>query len=269
MLNGWISERSITTILSTFRSKTVLLACTAAFGLLVLSAEPTSAADDPLRTVTVAAPYLELHTGPGRGYPIFHVVDRGESVAIVMQRTDWYLVKSQDGTEGWVDRAQMELTLRPDGQEVSFQQAGQDDFTNARWEAGVLAGDFGGANIISLYGGYSLNPYISVEVWGSQILGNFSNGWIGSVNVVHEAWPDWRVSPFFTLGTGIIHTNPKSTIVQGDDRTDQVAHVGAGFRIYANRRFLFRAEYKSYVVFTSRDENEEVEEWKVGFAFFF
>ena len=34
------------------------------------------------------------------------------------------------------------------------------------------------------------------------------------------------------------------------------------------RRFLLRAEYKSYVVFTSRDENEEVEEWKVGFAFF-
>jgi hypothetical protein len=32
---------------------------------------------------------------------------------------------------------------------------------------------------------------------------------------------------------------------------------------------LLRAEYKSYVVFTSRDENEEVEEWKVGFAFFF
>ena len=50
---------------------------------------------------------------------------------------------------------------------------------------------------------------------------------------------------------------------------DQVGHVGAGLRIYTTRRFLLRAEYKSYVVFTSRDENEEVEEWKVGFAFFF
>jgi len=48
-----------------------------------------------------------------------------------------------------------------------------------------------------------------------------------------------------------------------------VAHVGAGLRIYATRRFILRAEYKSYVVFTSRDDNEEVEEWKVGFAFFF
>jgi hypothetical protein len=246
--------------------------------------------------VAVADPYLEMHTGPGRGYPIFHVVDRGESVEIIMQRTDWYLVRDADGDEGWVDQDQMELTLTGDGSEFDVERANVADFTNAKWELGVLAGDFGGANIVSLYGGYSLNPNVSIEAWGSQILGNFSNGWTASVNVVHEAWPDWRVSPFlgnfsngwtasvnvvheawpdwrvspfFTLGAGVIHTEPKSTIIQGEDRTDQIGHAGAGIRVYVSRRFLFRAEYKSYVVFTSRNDNEEVEEWKVGFAFFF
>jgi hypothetical protein len=178
-------------------------------------------------------------------------------------------VRAANGKQGWVDREQMQLTLQRDGDRVSFEQPDINDFTNAKWEAGLLAGDFGGANIVSIYGGYSLNPQVSLELWGSQILGNFSNGWMGSINVVHEAWPDWRVSPFFTLGTGLIHTKPKSTIIQGDDRTDQIGHVGAGFRIYASRRLLVRAEYKSYVVFTSRNDNEEVEEWKVGFAFFF
>ncbi|MCJ7590320.1 MAG: SH3 domain-containing protein [Woeseiaceae bacterium] len=226
-------------------------------------------AADEYRSVTVADPYLEMRTGPGRGYPIYNVVDRGESVDVIKQRTEWYLVRADNGKEGWVERAQMELTLQPDGNAVSFALAGLDDFTNAKWETGLLAGDFGGANIISLYGSYSLNPNVSLEAWGSQILGNFSNGWMASVNVVHEAFPEWRVSPFFTLGAGMIHTSPKSTIIQGEDRTDQIGHVGAGFRVYATRRFLLRAEYKSYVVFTSRDENEEVEEWKVGFAFFF
>jgi len=236
--------------------------------LQIFLAAPAHAARD-FRAVTVADPYLEMRTGPGRGYPIFHVVDRGESVEVIKQRTEWYLVRSDNGKEGWVRRSQMERTLQPDGDPVSFEEAGIKDFTNSKWELGVLAGDFGGANIVSLYGGYSLNPNVSIELWGSQILGNFSNGWMGSVNVVHEAFPDWRVSPFFTLGAGVIHTSPKSTIIQGEDRTDQVGHVGAGFRVYATRRFLLRAEYKSYVVFTSRDENEEVEEWKVGFAFFF
>jgi hypothetical protein len=226
-------------------------------------------AAEEYRAVIVADPYLEMRTGPGRGYPVFHVVDRGEPVDIIKRRTNWYRVRADNGKEGWVMRAQLERTLQPDGEAVSFRQATIEDFTNAKWETGILAGDFGGANIISLYGGYSLNPNVSLEVWGSQILGNFSNGWMASVNVVHEAWPDWRVSPFFTLGAGWIRTEPKSTIVQAEDRTDQIGHVGAGFRIYAARRFLLRAEYKSYVAFTSRNENEEVEEWKIGFAFFF
>ncbi|NIA27177.1 MAG: SH3 domain-containing protein [Desulfobulbaceae bacterium] len=265
-----MSELSTTTIRSTSRSNSsAWTVCLVALVLLAITPGQAAAADDPLRTVAVADPYLEMHTGPGRGYPVFHVVDRGESVEIIMQRTDWYQVRAENGVEGWVDRAQMELTLQPDGEQVSFEQADLDDFTNAKWEVGIMAGDFGGANIVSLYTGYSLNPYVSIEVWGSQILGNFSNGWMGSVNVVHETWPDWRVSPFFTLGAGIIRTSPKSTIIQGEDRTDQIGHVGAGVRFYATRRFSLRAEYKSYVVFTSRDENEEVKEWKLGFAFFF
>lgn len=219
--------------------------------------------------MTVADPYLEMRTGPGRGYPIFHVIDRGEDVDIIKRRTDWFLVRATNGKEGWVNRAQMERTLQPDGDQVSFQPASIQDFTNARWETGLLAGDFGGANIISAYGSYSLNPNVSTELWLSQILGTFSNGYMASVNIVHETWPEWRFSPYFTLGTGVIHTMPKSTIVQGPDRTDPIGHVGGGFRIYVTRRFLLRAEYKSYVVFTSRDENEEVEEWKAGFAFFF
>jgi len=264
-----MSEPSITTIPSTPRpTKSVFIGCLVAVVLQIFLAAPLQAADE-YRTVAVADPYLEMRTGPGVGYPIFNVVDRGESVEIIMQRTDWFQVRTDKGLKGWVDRAQMEQTLQRDGEQLSFQRATLDDFTNAKWETGVLAGDFGGANIVSLYGSYSLNPNVSIEAWGSQILGNFSNGWMGSVNVVHETFPEWRVSPFFTLGAGVIHTMPKSTIVQGEDRTDQIGHVGAGFRFYVMRRFLLRAQYDSYVVFTSRDENEEVEEWKVGFAFFF
>lgn len=264
-----MSERSITTIRLTLRSTS---GGRPAWLLLILALTGIATglqAAERYRTVSVEDPYLEMHTGPGRGYPKFHVVDRGEIVEIIKRRTDWFLVRTSIGKEGWVDRDQMGRTLQPAGDPLDFAAADLDDFTNSRWEAGILAGDFGGANIISAYGGYSLNPHVGIEVWGSQILGNFSNGWMGSVNVVHETWPDWRVSPFFTLGAGVIHTAPKSTIVQGEDRTDQIGHAGAGIRFNATRRFIVRAEFKSYVVFTSRDDNEEVEEWKVGFAFFF
>jgi hypothetical protein len=71
------------------------------------------------------------------------------------------------------------------------------------------------------------------------------------------------------LGAGVIKTEPKATLVATRDRTDSLAQAGAGVRMYLTRRFVFRAEYKAHVVFTSRDDNEEVREWKAGFSFFF
>ena len=264
-----MSEPNTTITPSTPRSiKSAWIACLAVAAVQVVLPGQVEAADDPPH-IAITDPYLELHTGPGRGYPIFHVVDRGELVQVVMRRTDWFLIRDSDGAEGWVDRSQMETTLNADGSRVGFRRSSHDDLIGARWEAGILAGDFEGANVVSVYGGYSLTRHISLELWASQILGNFSNGWMASVNVVHEMRPDWRVSPFFTLGAGLIHTEPKATIVRPDDRTDEVANAGVGVRIYTSQRFLVRAEYKRYVVFTSRNENEEVDEWKVGFAFFF
>jgi opacity protein-like surface antigen len=81
--------------------------------------------------------------------------------------------------------------------------------------------------------------------------------------------PDWRLSPLLTLGAGMIWIQPKSTLVLPLDRTDQTAYAGAGLRFYVTRRFFLRAEYRHHMVFTSRNENEEINEWKLGLAFFF
>jgi hypothetical protein len=223
----------------------------------------------PKPVVTVADPYLEMHTGPGAGYPVFHVVERGESVTIVKRRTEWYMVRTEGEREGWVDQAQLERTLLPTGKPMRIPGLAFEDFAGRRWEMGALGGDFGGANVLSLYGARHLTPNLSVELSGSQVLGSFSDGWLVGAHLVHQFFPEWRASPFFTLGTGVINIEPKGTVVQTEDRTDQYAIVGTGARAWITRQFLLRAEYKGYVTFTSRDDNEEVDEWQVGFSFFF
>jgi hypothetical protein len=132
-----------------------------------------------------------------------------------------------------------------------------------------MYGSFGGADAISVYGSYNLTQNIATEVWLTQVLGPFSEASVANVNIVHIMFPEWRVTPFFTLGAGAIHTKPKATLVATVDRTDSLAHVGFGVRTYLTRRFIFRAEYKTYVVFTSRNDNEEIREWKAGLSFFF
>lgn len=225
------------------------------------------AAEQPV--VTVADPYLEMHTGPGKGYPIFHVVDRDETVTVLKRRTDWFKVRTDRGEEGWVNHEQMERTLEPDGEFADYPEATMAEYSDRRWELGLMAGDFGGANVVSGFGALGMSRHLSLELWVSQLLGDFSDGWMVSGNLVHTFVPKWRVSPFFSLGTGIIHVQPKAALAQVEDRTDQVGIVGLGVRAYLTERFVLRAEYKDYVVFTSRDENEEIDEWKAGFAVFF
>ena len=241
-----------------------LLVC---LGLLFLATG--ARAEKEHREVVIDDPFIELHTGPGRGYPIFYIAERGEQIQLLMQRTEWFKVKSERGEEGWVHRQQLKTTLNLDGEPFDLPGLNIEDYQARRWEVGVLYGDFGGANAISTYGAFNLTQNISGELWVTQVLGRFSDSTLASLNIVHTMYPEWRASPYFTLGAGAIHTEPKATLVATVDRTDSVAHAGAGVRTYLTRRFVFRAEYKAYVVFTSRDDNEEIREWKAGFSFFF
>jgi uncharacterized protein YgiM (DUF1202 family) len=221
------------------------------------------------RELTVQDPYIEMHTGPGRGYPIFYVAERGESIAVLRRRTDWYQVRGPRGEQGWVPSEQLERTLELDGQQFEAGRSTLEDYAGRRWEAGVSYGDFGGANVISMFGSYSLTGNLSFELSLSEALGRYSDSVMTNLNIVHAMFPERRASPYFTLGAGTIHTEPKATLIATVDRTDSLAHAGFGVRTYLTRRFVFRAEYKTYVVFTSRDDNEEIREWKAGFSFFF
>ena len=221
------------------------------------------------REVTIADPYIELHTGPGGGYPIFFVAERGEQIALLMRRTEWFKVRVARGQEGWVHFEQLTTTLNPDGEPFDVPALGFSDYESRRWEVGALYGDFGGANVIGMYGSRTFTPNLSGEAWVSQAIGRFSDSTMVTLNIVHLMYPDWRASPYFTLGGGVIKTEPKATLVATTDRTDNVALAGAGVRVYLTRRFVFRGEYKTHVVFTSRNDNEEVQEWKAGFSFFF
>jgi hypothetical protein len=120
-----------------------------------------------------------------------------------------------------------------------------------------------------MYTSYSFNSQLALELSAGNYLGKFTNGVTGDIGLAHVVWPEWRISPFFTIGTGIEHIEPKATLVQPSDRVEQTAYVGAGVRCYLTRRFFVRAEFKSHYIFTNLNQNERADEWKLGFAFFF
>ncbi len=238
-------------------------------------------AEEEYAYVEVADPYIDLHTGPGRSFPVFYIAERGEWIKVLKSKTSWYKVRLNNGKEGWVNRHQMSRTLNLEGEVVDLKDPDFNEYLNRTWEVGIQHGDLEGASVISAYGGFHLTRNISTELHIEQALGNFSEIRMASVDIIHQPFPalkpfqglpwvgDINISPFFGIGGGIIQVLPRATLVQPVDRQDNIVFVTAGARMYLTRRFLARLEYRNIVILTSRNDNEEVEQWSFGFSVFF
>ncbi len=251
-------KRSITNLFSVFL-------------FLVLTIAPISStfADNDWQRVKIVDAYVELHTGPGRGYPIFHVIKRHAWVDIMKRKTDWFKVKTDRNKTGWVSREQMERTLTVAGIPKSFRDVLYDDYLHRRIEFGISAGEFDSDPIVSARLAYKFTENVALEFQASKVAGKLSSSDIYAVNLVSIPFPDWRISPHFTIGYGRFENEPKGALIQDIDTEDDLANLGIGTRYYLTRRFFLRADYRHYIVLSEDDRNDEFDEISAGVSFFF
>ncbi|HWV14767.1 MAG TPA: SH3 domain-containing protein [Cellvibrio sp.] len=234
--------------------------------LLLLSF--SAVADEPLQ-VTVQDAFINVHNGAGRGYPIFHVVERGEVINLLKMRTDWIKIETSRGITGWIKRSDIFLTLGPDGKVPEFRDTERKDYLTDRFELGAAIGDFDGADALHVNLGYRFTKNLSSELRLSQNRGAFADSDIVAIAILHQAFPEWRVSPFVGIGAGRLKTMPSATLIQTEDRTDDMLQANIGIYTHITRGFFMRIELSNDYILTSRNTNQEVNEWKVGFSVFF
>ena len=247
----------------------LLLAATNALAFYEEPPEPDHWLEAPERVVTVKAPYIDIRTFAGRGYPIYHVAEREEKLLIHKSRNNWFKVETLDGKIGWIARNDLVATVNSDNIPLDFTDEGWRDNSKYRMQLGLTAGSLEGAIAYSPYFSFAFTENIAVEAKYTQAFGDFSNLKIASLGVAHSPFPSWRLSPFFRLGSGVIQTNPSTVLVQSEDREDPIISVGGGFVFYLSSHFTLRVEYDKHTILTTRDVNEEVEEWKAGFGVLF
>lgn len=85
----------------------------------IAAALPSSAFADESRYVAVEVQeaYLDLRALPDLRYPAANIVERGEQVQLLKRRTNWYLLRTEQGQQGWVAEAQMGDSLKAVGAE--------------------------------------------------------------------------------------------------------------------------------------------------------
>ena len=193
--------------------------------------------------VQVTDPYIELHTFPGRGYPIFFVAARGEWIAIELRHTDWYKVRTASGKVGWVTEAQLQTTLAENGLRQRFGDAQFNDYLARRVELGAGYGRFHQEPMIKFWLAYRLSDTLSIESTLGQVQGVFSGTTLWHVNLQAEPWSDQRFSPFAGIGIGQFKNIPNQSLVNFQTTNARLSDAIVGARFHLTPRFMIRADY--------------------------
>lgn len=213
--------------------------------------------------------FLEMHTGPGRGYPVFYVVERRQWITVEMRRTDWYRVRAEGGQVGWVPRQQLEVTLTEAGAGKSFRDVMLDDYLRRRLEFGAAWGRFKSEPMLKMWTQYRLADTVGAELSVAQVQGVFSGTDFWSMSLTSEPWSDRRLSPFFSVGLGQFRNIPNSSLVNAATTNARLAHATAGLRWYLTERFVARLDGSLYTAFVSDSRSIEYRAFTLGLAFFF
>ena len=207
--------------------------------------------------VIIEDSYVDLHTGPGRGYPITYSVEQGQTVTIQGQRTGWVKVNTHRDVSGWA-RATDLLPLSTNSA----------TFYNS-WQVGLGLGDFEGARATSLIAGYRLSEHFTMEVFLTEALGDFSDSQIARVQLNHQFLPSKRWSPFFGLGAGVVKNSTDATLIKTQESTNNLLTVSFGARYRIDGRYRISLECNNHTILTSNSNNEEKTEWTFGINAFF
>lgn len=235
--------------------------------LALPAAVPTAAG--AVEKVQITDPYAELRTGPGRGFPVFHVAPRSEWIELVERRTDWFKVRTEDGREGWVNRKQLETTLTEAGTARTFRDVLVDDYLQRKLELGAAWGQFKSEPMLKVWSAYRFSDTLSIEGTIGQVQGVFSGTDFWHINLNVEPWSDRRLSPFFGIGVGGFRNFPNASLVSATVTDANLANAAVGLRYYIGERFVARLDYGIYTAFVADTSSTEYRAATLGLAFFF
>jgi hypothetical protein len=229
---------------------------------------PAVLADTSAPTLRIEAAFIELHSGPSAGYPVVAVIEKNQQVTLLVKRTSWIKVKNKRGIEGWFHEDNL-VGFSKDGAAIGQHLISQQDVINRDIEAGVMYGDLEGANFYNVFAGYAFTPVFNLEVSAGKALGSISDSDVFEIMLMSQPFPDLIVIPYIGVGAGLISTTPHSVIADPQARKSTLMSGALGIKYHIARNFLVRAEYKLSLALTDRDENEEIQTWKIGFSVFF
>lgn len=238
--------------------------------MLLLGQGPALAADDEaLPAVALTEPFVNLHTGPGRGYPIFHVAQRGEQVQLLLAHTNWVKLRTASGKEGWAPRDQIQGTLTAAGQAPGWLERWRDASLKDRLAFGAAWGRFQSQPMLKLGARWRAGDAIGIEAAVGQVQGLYSGTDFWQLDATVDPMHDLSISPYLAVGVGRFRNVPNASLVEPGITNANLAHAGLGVRWRFGSRYVLHADWSLYTALLSEQRSREYRALTLGLSFFF
>ena len=230
-------------------------------------------AEDGGLLLEVIDPYLELHTGPGRGYPIFYVIEEGERVEVITRQPGWYEVRSRNNQLGWVPEKQIARTMQASGEPADLPTVSYGDYLTKGWLVGFSSGAFSkgelkNADNLKVTVGYRPLSWLVLEAESGKFYAPETRGSYLGLNIVVEPVSRWKLSPAIFYGGGTMDIEAQPELVPLGFSSSDMENYGLRVNYYVGRNFLVNIEHRWFDV-SIDDNNVELEGWFIGFNTFF
>jgi len=217
--------------------------------------------------VVVAEPYLEMHSGPGRGYPVVYVVGRDEVVTVLYSRNRIGTRCARRAAGRLGAPLRIGFTKLASGEPAPIRP-----IRISRPTAGRLArgyGVFNHQNLVTTWGDFGLTEQPRRRIRPATGVGHHRQPYIASLGMRHTFIPEWRWFCPRRVSDSAISTSTIKYRRKPLQTSNQLAYVSLGVRGFITRRFMWRADWRKYVVFTNQIKMRNRKEWKFGLAVFF
>jgi hypothetical protein len=222
-----------------------------------------------LARVRVTGAYLDLRSGPGRGYPVFYAAEKDEWVVIELRHTDWFKVRTARGPVGWVSREQMKQTVTEDGVPFELADPSLLDFLQRRFDVGAGYGASKKTAFTRVWAGWRMSDTLSLDLNIADVQQRSATTGIWTASVLAEPWSDKRISPFFGVGVGRFNYEPNASLVNAEKQDGNMGVLTLGVRYYLGSRVALRLDYSRYAVLVSDTDYRTYQAGTLGLSIHF
>ncbi len=240
-------------------------------GVIILFGSPSSlkAEETHFQRAKVIEAFLELHTGPGRSYPVFYIAEKNETLFLMKKRTDWYKVRLLTGEEGWVHRDEVEKTLRASGIRKSWSERFYERFIGGFLSGSWSGGQFENDPALFLRLAYRLTKVLSAELTLGRSSGDLGDTDLYLAGMTLTPWKGRWFSLSAVIGGGVVKTAPAQLLVNAQSDRFETAYAGAGFSVPLLDRLFLNGNFRHYTLFINPKRNRSFQELSLGLAFAF